>query len=649
VEVARRFIDFGMMVSVTAGYGQIEGECATRDAKFDTDHRASMHRRAADTIRRPRLIPVTERSLSYAVSVTPERHLVNVTLTVRGKIPEPLIVAMPVWTPGSYLVREYSRHVEGLRARSPRGPCGVRKVSKESWAVAHGGADEVVVEYSVYAHELTVRTNHVSDTHAFWNGASTYVRPVEDAVAWDALPIDVTITPPKPGWHIATSLAPVRQSAGTGGARRFRASSFDDLVDCPVEVGLHEKLEFTVRDKAHEIVIWGTTARIDRAKLVHDVSTIVATEADLFGGLPYERYLFILHLAPGGRGGLEHRTSSALLASPDAFDTSDGYDDLLSLFAHEFFHLWQVKRTRPRGIHPYDYARENYTRLLWLFEGGTSYYDWLVLRKAGLVDAKAYLKHLGSEIARLEDTPGRHVQSLEDASFDAWIKLYRPDEHSVNSTVSYYLKGEIVCALLDLEIRQRSKGAKSFDDVMRLLWAEYGARDQPVSEANIESVIAAATGVDVSDAIDAMVRTTAPLPYDRVLAHAGLQLRPRAGRGASFGVRVRNDGGRPVLTSVLRGSAAEAAGLAPGDEIIGLDGRRVDDASFRERLRHRKPGDVVDVMFARREAIQSTKVTLAEPPAEAIEIVPMADASHDARGLGEAWLGGGSSSLWNSK
>jgi predicted metalloprotease with PDZ domain len=286
--------------------------------------------------------------------------------------------------------------------------------------------------------------------------------------------------------------------------------------------------------------------------------------------------------------------------------------------------------------------------MLWLFEGGTSYYDWLVLRRAGLVDAKSYLKHLASEIARLDDTPGAAAQTLDEASFDAWIKLYRPDEHSVNSTVSYYLKGEVVCALLDLELRARSNGTRSFDDVLRHLWTEYGARDRPVPESAPEAVFAAATGIDVSDAIDAMVRTTAPLPYERVLASAALGLRPRAGRGAALGIRLRNEGGRGVIASVLRASAAERAGLAPGDELIAIDGRRVDEPALRERLKHREVGDTVELLYSRREQIAHTRATLAEPPPEAIEIVPQADATPAARAIGESWLGPGAGSFWAS-
>jgi predicted metalloprotease with PDZ domain len=591
---------------------------------------------------------VIDRSLSYVVSApAPTQHQLRVVLTVRGPLPEPLHVAMPVWTPGSYLVREHARHVEGLRAFTAQGAAGVRKIAKDTWAIAHGGATEVTLEYALYAHELTVRTNHVTGEHAFWNGAATYLRPVEPEVAWDALPIEVTIEPPRADWSIATALPAVE--SGSAGGRRFRAANFDELVDCPVEMGVHERLEFRVRDKAHALVLCGARARFERARLLRDLAAIVETEAALFGELPYEQYLFLLHLAPGGRGGLEHTTSCALLASPDAFDTADGYDDLLSLFAHEFFHLWQIKRTRPAGVMPLDYGRENYTRLLWLFEGGTSYYDWLVLRRAGLVEPRTYLRHLGAEIARLEDTPGRHAQTLEEASFDAWIKLYRPDEHSVNSTVSYYLKGEVVCALLDLEIRVRSRGTRSLDDVMRHLWREYGAQHRAVPEGSIEAIFAAATDVDVSDALDAMVRSTTALPYERVFASAGLSLRPRTGRGGALGVRLRAEQGRALVASVLRGSAASEAGLSPGDELIAIDGRRVDESGLRERLRHRRPGETVTLLYARREQIGTVDVTLAEPAPDAFEIAALPDASAEARAIGEAWLGQGAASLWNAR
>ncbi len=577
---------------------------------------------------------MSKRSLSYEVSFDLRKHLIHVRLTVEGPLPEPLALQMPCWTPGSYLVREYARHVENLRATVNATRCGVRKSSKDTWTIAHGGASSIIVEYSVYAHDLTVRTNHVSATHAYFNGAATFVRPVQDGVDWDHMPIKLTLTKPDPAWSIATGLPPIASQPGV-----YQAADFEQLCDCPVDVGVHERLEFIVQNKPHAIVLWGSPIRFDRDRLKRDVQKIVETESALFGGLPYEDYLFLVHIAPGTRGGLEHENSTTLLLSPDSFDTDSGYEDVLSLVAHEFFHLWQVKRTRPAGLRPYQYDRENYTRMLWLFEGGTSYYDWLLLRRAGLVSPKKYLEHLASEIARLEDTPGRSMQSVEEASFDAWIKLYRPDEHSVNSTVSYYLKGEIVCALIDLAIRVRSNGAKSFDDVLRYLWAEYGQHKRGVDEDNVESVFAAATGVDVSDVIDHCVRSKRPLAYEELLGKCGIALKTKGAKGASLGVRLRMDGSKVFLASVLRDSAAEIAGLSPGDELLAVDGRRVDDGTVRKRLEARKPGETVEVLYARHERVASTTVVLAEPAPESYELAVIAASSESARRLGAGWMG----------
>lgn len=589
---------------------------------------------------------MSDHSIRYEVSFDTTRHLVRVRATIAGPLPEPLTLQMPAWTPGSYLVREYARHVEGLRASAREKLCAARKTAKDTWIVAHGGANEVVVEYSVYAHELTVRTNHVSDTHGYFNGAATFLRPVEqNGFDWDALSIELELHKPDPSWSIATGLPRVEGR----GENIFRAKDFDQLVDCPVDVGVHERHEFVVENKPHAIVMWGSPNRCDREKLVRDVTKIVQTESAMFGGLPYDNYLFLLHLSPGGRGGLEHENSTSLLASPDAFDSESAYDDLLSLFAHEFFHLWQVKRTRPSGLRPYRYDRENYTRMLWLFEGGTSYYDWLTLRRAGLVTPKKYLDHLAGEIARLEDTPGRFAQTVEEASFDAWVKLYRPDEHSVNSTVSYYLKGEIVCALIDLELRARSKGTKSLDDVIQHVWREFGSHAKGIPEDEVERVFAAATGIDCSDLIDAMVRSTQPLSYDEHLAKVGLTLRAKGARGAALGVRTRNEGGKVVLASVLRDSAAERAGLSPGDELVAIDGRRVDDGSLRRRLDARKPGETVEVLFARREWMKTTTVVLAEPAPDGYEILPAANASDASKALGAAWLGPEATAFWSAK
>ena len=375
-------------------------------------------------------------SIVHRVSIPdPHTHLVHVEMAVvrEREGPESIVIFMPVWTPGSYLVREYARHVEGLAAVAP---AQVKKTRKNAWLVHFGGESSLVVRYRVYAGDLTVRTSHVDDTHAFLVGAALFMA-IEGE---EKHPVRVELLAP-PGWRAATSLSPV---AGIPGLV-FEAPDYDTLVDAPIELGTHGEKAFDVLGKKHRYCIWPADAITDgdAHRLVSDTKTIVETEARLFGGaLPYDTYDFLLHFSPRGRGGLEHRASAALIVARGALAGRDTYLDTLSLVAHELFHAWNVKRIRPAGLTPYRYDAECYTRLLWWFEGATSYYDWRVLRLGALCTVDEYLEHLAGEIAYLDQTPGRLVHSLEDASFDAWIKLYRPDEHSANSSVSYYRKEE---------------------------------------------------------------------------------------------------------------------------------------------------------------------------------------------------------------
>ncbi len=350
---------------------------------------------------------------------------------------------MPVWTPGSYLIREYSRH---LAAFTVEAPGRAAKVRKNAWQIETGGAARVVIRYRVYAGELTVRTNHVDESHAFLVGAALFL----GVEGHEELGARVEVVAPR-GWRAATSL-PSAPPHGVGDeVLRFEAPTFDALVDSPIELGTHREERFEAVGVPHRYSLWPAklVSDADARRLVDDTRTILETEAKLFGGtLPYDTYELLLHLSPRGRGGLEHNASAALIAAPGSFATRDGYLDLLSLVAHEAFHVWNIKRIRPAELTPYRYGQECYTRLLWWFEGGTSYYDWRVLALSRLCTVDEYLDHLASEIAYLDQTPGRLVHALEDASYDAWIKLYRPDENSQNSSVSYYRKGEVVCALL---------------------------------------------------------------------------------------------------------------------------------------------------------------------------------------------------------
>jgi predicted metalloprotease with PDZ domain len=425
----------------------------------------------------------------------------------------------------------------------------------------------------------------------------------------------------------------------------FRAADYDTLVDAPIELGTPDEERFEVLGKPHRLALCpgGVAARADVARLVEDTKKIVEAEGRLFGdALPYQSYDFILHLSGRSRGGLEHRSSAALIAAAASFSSREGYLDLLSLVAHELFHAWNVKRIRPEGLAPYRYDAECYTRALWWFEGGTSYYDWRVLALARLCTVDEYLDHLGAEIGYLDQTPGRLVHALEDASFDAWIKLYRPDENSTNSSVSYYRKGEVVCALLDLEIRARTAGQATLDRVLAELWKEFGAVERPLPEGELQAIFERACGAELGDLFDAWIRSTEEIDYTRSLAHVGLALertaRPDA-PAASLGVRVRVDGTRTLVASSVRDGAAWRAGLDAGDEIVSIGGLRVEGAGLDAVLRGRTPGETVEVLLARDGRMQGRPVTLDAARADRVKIVAGRDASATARTAFTAWLG----------
>jgi predicted metalloprotease with PDZ domain len=451
------------------------------------------------------------------------------------------------------------------------------------------------------------------------------------------------------GWDVATALRSATPDESE--KRTFVATNFDELCDSPFECARLIEQSFVAHGKPHRLAAWDNAdARtVDWDKLALDTQTIVETEASLLAGerpprdaLPYDRYLFLWHISPRGRGGLEHRSCATLLAKPTSFQNRTGYLDVLSLIAHEFFHLWNVKRIRPAGLAPYRYEEENYTRLLWWFEGATSYYDWRTLRLAKLCTASEYLNHLAEEIARLEDTPGAGVHPLEEASFDAWIKAYRPDENSLNSTVSYYLKGEVVCALIDLELRRRTSGGSSLDDVVRHLYWHYGAKDVPVPEGGLADLIESLSGVSLEDCFARWVKGTDPIDVNAVLQHAGLKFERTSRRDAppaSLGARMKLEGGRAIVDAVPRGSAAHRAGVDPRDEVIAVAGRRLPEGRLELPLHGLAPGDVVPLTVARDGWVRTIDVVLDPPLLTEAKIVPLPDPTPQARDLYQSWLG----------
>ncbi|NTX54473.1 M61 family metallopeptidase [Myxococcus sp. CA039A] len=576
-------------------------------------------------------------SVRYRVSLPrPHSHLVEVEVTFPAG-PTVLDALMPVWTPGSYLVREFARHVQDLTATTQDGsPLTVRRVDKQTWRVSAGG-QAVTLRYRVYANELTVRTSHVDGTHAYLNGATVFLY----TEATRGLEHQVTVDAP-PSWSTFCALG---QRAGA-----FIASDYDTLVDSPFEVGPHTPLSFTAAGVPHDIIVWGDTPA-DPERLCADFQRLCEVQARLFGGLPLQRYLFLLYLTDKGRGGLEHQASTALLFPRTALSTGRGWEDLLTLAAHEYFHLWVVKRVKPRALVPFDYSKENYTSLLWAFEGTTAYYDNLIVRRAGLMSAQRYLTRMGETLTALHSTPGRRTQTLLEASLVSWVKHYRPDENSPNSAISYYLKGEVVSALLDLEIRRATSDTRGLDDVLRLLWRRHGD-GSGVNEDGVEAAANEVAGVDLTPFFDRALRTTEELDFS-VLAHVGLEMNFRIRESASdrggtppkgkeskpkgwLGVTLK---GSATVATVLDGSPAQDAGLYAEDDVVALDGWKADGAALMSRCEDRKPGETVRVTVFRRDRLVEVPVVLGAKPAEAVWLSRVDKPSEAQKSAYQAWLG----------
>jgi predicted metalloprotease with PDZ domain len=577
-------------------------------------------------------------AVQYRVSMPrPHAHLYEVLVRFPAG-PDVLDALMPVWTPGSYLVREFARHIQDVSATGPDGETlPVQRVDKRTLRVRAGGRP-VTLSYRVYANELTVRTSHLDGSHGYFNGATLFLY----TEATRHHPHHVTVEPPK-GW---TAFSALEQQDGT-----FIARDYDELVDSPFEVGPHTPRTFTAAGVPHEVVTWGDTLP-EPERLLEDMRRVCEEEAKLFGGLPMKRYLFLVYLTDKGRGGLEHKASTALIFPRAAFQTSRGWEDFLTLVAHEYFHLWNIKRVKPRALVPFDYSQENYTRLLWAFEGFTSYYDNLFVRRAGLMSASRYLTRLGETLTTLHSTPGRWVQTLAEASLLSWVKHYRPDENSHNSAISYYLKGEVVAALLDLEIRRATQDAKGLDDVVRLLWRRYGD-ESGVPEDGVEAAVAEVAGRDFTAFFDRALRSTEELDYS-IFSHVGLEVGFRVKENAAdkggtaprsktadkpkgwLGITTK---GHATVATVQERSPAMEAGLYPEDDVVALDGYKVDGAGLINRCEDKQPGETVWVTLFRRDKLMEVPVVLGQKPADAAWLSRVDHPTEAQKAAFQAWLG----------
>ena len=539
-----------------------------------------------------RAAPAPRADIEYRVRVASlGGHRWGVTLRVARPVANQC-VSLPAWIPGSYLVREFARHLQGLHGTQGGRTLQVVQRDKHSWQLDNNAAQALELHYEVYAFDASVRTAWLDATRGFFNGTSLCLR----VHGQEDRPHDLLLQAPagQRAWRVATGLDALAVNAR--GFGRYRAADYDTLVDCPVEMGDFWHGEFRAFGVRHQLVVAGAPPAFDGQRLLADTRTICETQMRFWSApgvrrpqAPHKRYVFMLNAVDDGYGGLEHRNSTALICArrdlPRQGQTTqpEGYTTLLGLISHEYFHTWNVKRLRPREFTRYDYAGENYTRLLWFFEGFTSYYDDLLLRRAGLIDDTTYLKLLAKTINQVEQTPGQSVQSVAEASFDAWVKYYRVDENTPNLTVSYYTKGALVALCLDLTLRDEARrGGRDahLDTVMRALWQR--CKGGPMDEDDLRAVLADVGGRSFAREIAAWVHGRTALPVSGLLQAAGVGVSfepfPLAQR---LGLRVseRAEGG-VVLKNVLRGGLAEQAGMAPGDEWLAVGDwrlRKLDD------------------------------------------------------------------------
>ena len=548
-------------------------------------------------------------TISYTLSMPePWTHYYHVTQTIKGERKKSIDFVMPVWIPGSYKVREFSKNAEEFKAHSEKSDnLKWEKIDKNSWRVYTNKANEVTISYKVYAFVKSVRNSFLDDSHGFVSPPDVfmYVEKLKNR------PATLVIDPYDEFLMISTGL-----EKSPGSKNSYIVPDYDILVDSPIEIGNQTIFEFEVEGVPHEIAFYGKGNYDSSA--VDEVKRIVEETAKLFGEIPYKRYLFIVHLTKSGSGGLEHLNSQVLRMGRWNFQPESRRGRWRSLVAHEVYHLYNVKRIRARELGPFDYTKENYTTLLWVMEGFTSYYGGRILLNAGFISPKKYQSNMASHMSKISNTIGNRYQSAAEASFDAWIRYYRRNENSPNRDISYYDKGKLLGMLLDLEIRNSSDNKKTLDDVMRRLYSEYyKKKKRGFSEAEFKKELERAAGIGFSDFFVRYVHGTEEVDYGKYLSYAGLEIETLEApslseKGAFLGTRVSESSGKLKITQVLRDSPAWNYGLNVNDEIIAVDGLRVGLADYTKAISAMKPGDKVVITISRDDWLREIDVVISE-------------------------------------
>lgn len=593
-------------------------------------------------------------SIEYSITpLRPEAHVFRVVCSLEQPAADGQRFSLPAWIPGSYLVRDFARHVISVSAQCEGEALTVTKTGKQTWA-CEPCAGRLEISCDIHAHDTSVRAAYLDTRRGFFNGTSVFLRP-ENTRDW---PCRVTIgPPPEPQgttWQVASTLVPVDVNDNGFGA--YQASSYDDLIDHPVAMGEVELLDFFVQGKPHGIALLGRHDA-DGARLTRDLEQVCTQHARLFGELPVEGYLFLAQVTGEGYGGLEHRDCCVLQVARNSLPAPgttvdkrpDEYLNMLGLCSHEYFHLWNVKRIRPRAVAESDLLQEAHFRDLWAYEGVTSYYDDLALVRADILAAETYLENIARLTTRLEQSPGRLHQSLADSSFDAWTKFYKPDANSPNSIVSYYGKGAIVALCLDLNLRRSSRNRLSLDQVMQQAWARFGSPDIPVPDGGLERLVVEMGGPAFAEFFERYVHGTEDPPLTTLLSEFAVTCRrmpaDEAGKDpalklAALGVRLEASTSEARVKNVIENTNAQTAGLSPGDVLVAIDGLRVTPANLPTRLERIPPGVHATLQFFREDELLSTELEIPRRRSRPWRFSLNADAPEAALRRRKAWLGG---------
>jgi predicted metalloprotease with PDZ domain len=575
--------------------------------------------------------------LSYIVNFeAPQTHYCEVQIIFEDIKTQHVDFKLPVWAPGSYLIREFSKGVEQEKAVNDKGRAiKVEKISKNTWRIHNEGSSKLLFSYKVYAFEMSVRTSFIDASHGYLNGSSIFMFPD----GFVNLPSVLTINPFKTWKEISTGLSPVDAK----NKYVLAVPNYDILADSPIEVGNQKIYNFKAAGVKHEVAMYGG-GNYDEKDLLKDMAAIVEETTSIFGEnpcntAPFDHYTFLVYSLSKGGGGLEHLNSTSLMQPRFSYQ-GGGYEGFLSLVAHEYFHLWNVKRLRPKGLGPFDYDNENYTKLLWVAEGVTSYYDNLITYRAGYTDPESYKQSIINVIANHENTQGSKVQSVAESSFDAWIKGYRPNENSKNSTISYYSSGTVMASLLDLEILGITKGQKGLDDVLRYMYQEYYKKlNRGYTDEEFQKACEMIAGSPLT--IFKHIYSTEPINYDKYLEYAGLKLGRYENNAVSFGANMSDEDGKIIVKSVEKGSAAYNDDINVNDEIIAMDGHRMPSASFALSYANAKrAGENIEIVISRDNLLMTIVVTATSGKAEGFRFLPFNDVTSTQNAVNKKWLGG---------